>query len=78
MFNELIKGLDKSLQATLCYMYQKEKIKSEYQSQIEKEKLKKEIVEEVLANISVTVDVTDILEEIEAIQKAIDNLTKGR
>ena len=44
--------------------------------QREREKLVKDVADEVLSRISATVDVSEIVSEIEEIQKALDKLGK--
>ena len=57
-------------------MYAREKALEFANQQREREKLVKDVADEVLSRISATVDVTDILDEIEEIQKALDKLGK--
>ena len=76
MFRLLISGLDKATQQTLSIMYAREKALEFANQQREREKLVKDVADEVLSRISATVDVTDILDEIEEIQKALDKLGK--
>ena len=40
----------------------------------EREKMKEEIVQEVLSRISVSIDISDVLDEIEVLRRAIDSL----
>lgn len=42
----------------------------------EKEQLKKEVAEEVLSQISTTLDISDCLKKIDELQRALDNLCK--
>ena len=76
MFNLLISGLDKATQQTLSMMYMQEKNHEFINNQQEHKKLVKEVADEVLSRISATVDVTDIVEKIEELDKAIKKLGK--
>ena len=74
LFNSLISGLDKSLQATLKMMYTRSQMIDEYNHKREMEQMKKEIADDVLSRISATVDVSEIIEQIEELRRAIDSL----
>lgn len=76
IFNQLIQGLDKSTRATLSYMFQKELMNDEYERKNEMERMKKEIADDVLSRITATVDVSEIVAQIEDLQKALDKLGK--
>jgi DNA-binding winged helix-turn-helix (wHTH) protein len=49
-----------------------------YEHEREMKKLKEEIVQEVLSRISVSIDVSDVIEEIEELRRAIDSLGERR
>ena len=74
MFNYLISGFEKSMQATLNIMYTRSQMIDEYNHQREMEQMKKEIAADVLSRISATVDVSEIIEQIEELRRAIDSL----
>ena len=74
LFNSLIRGLDKTAQATLNMMYTRSQMIDEYNHQREMEQMKKEIAADVLSRISATVDVSEIIEQIEELRRAIDSL----
>ena len=74
MFRMLISGLDEATQATLSYMYSKERGHEEYRKRQEREKLKKEIVNEVLSLIKLNIDVSNVTEQIEELDKYIRKL----
>ena len=76
IFYHLISGLDKSMQATLNIMYAKSKMEDEEKHRREMEQMKQEIAEYVIAHITATVDISEILMEIDALRKAIENLGK--
>ena len=76
MFRMLISGLDKATQQTLSIMYARERSYELMNKQKEREKLVKDVADEVLSRISATVDVTDIVEKIEELDKAIKKLGK--
>ena len=74
LFNSLIRGLDKTAQATLNMMYTHSQMIDEYNHQREMEQMKIEITEDVLSRISATADVSEAIEEIEELRKAIERL----
>ena len=74
MFNYLISGFEKSMQATLNLMYTRSQMIDEYNHQREMEQMKKEIADDVLSRIYATVDVSEIIEQIEELRRAIDSL----
>ena len=74
LFDSLISGLDKSLQASLKMMYTRSQMIDEYNHQREMEQMKKEIADDVLSRIYATVDVSEIIEQIEELRRAIDSL----
>lgn len=76
MFRMLISGLDKATQQTLSIMYARERSYELMNKQREREKLVKDVADEVLSRISATVDVSEVVSEIEEIQKALNKLGK--
>ena len=76
MFRMLISGLDKATQQTLSIMYARERSYELMNQQREREKLVKDVADEVLSRISATVDVSEIVSEIDEIQKALNKLGK--
>ena len=75
-FQQLIKGFDKTIQATLLVMYRKSVLAEELIFRAEIDKLKKEIVDEVLEAIRVSADMKQILSQIDELNQAIDKLGK--
>ena len=75
-FQLLIKGFDKTIQATLLTMYRKSVIAEELIFRVEIDKLKKEIVDEVLESIRASADMKQILSQINELNQAIDKLGK--
>ena len=75
-FANLISGLDKSMQATLNIMYSKAQLIDELNHSREMEQMKKEIADDVISRISATVDVSEIIDQIEELRRAIDRLGK--
>ena len=75
-FQQLIKGLDKTIQATLLAMYRKSVLAEELIFSVEIDKLKKEIFDEVLEAIRVSADMKQILSQIDELNQAIDKLGK--
>lgn len=76
LFQTLISGLEKSVQLTLSQMYANGKRIDEENHRREMEQLKKEIVDEVLSRISATVDVSEIVSQIDELRRLIDSLGK--
>lgn len=76
MFYYFTSGMEQSMQAALNLMYAKSKLIDEYNHRREMEQMKKEIADDVLSRISATVDVTEIVEQIEELRRAIDSLGK--
>ena len=75
-FQQLIKGLDKTIQATLLAMYRKSVLAEELIFSVEIDKLKKEIFDEVLESIRASADMKQILSQIDELNQAIDKLGK--
>ena len=75
-FQQLFKGLDKTIQATLLAMYRKSVLAEELIFRVEIDKLKKEIVNEVLESIRASADMKQILSQIDELNQAIDKLGK--
>lgn len=76
MFDYFIQGLDKTAQATLRMMYNNSCMIDEAERRREKEELKKEIAQYVIDHIKATVDISEVLLEIEELRKAIESLGK--
>ena len=74
LFDSLISGLDKSLQATIKMMYTHSQMINDLNHKREMEQMKKEIADDVLSRISVTVDASEIIEQIEELRRLIDSL----
>lgn len=76
MFQSLISGMDKSMQATLNMMYHNSMMIDEMNHRSEMEQMKEEIIQEVLSRISATVDVTEIFDAIDGLNEKIESLGK--
>ena len=76
MFQSLISGMDKSMQATLNMMYHNSMMIDEMNHRREMEQMKEEIIQEVLSRISATVDVTEIFDAIDGLNEKIESLGK--
>ena len=76
MFDYLIKGLDQSAQATLRMMYNRSCNLNEIIRRKEIEEMKHEIAEYVISHISATVDVSDVIKQIDELRRAINSLGK--
>ena len=74
MFEYFISGFEKEMQATLRMMYTHNKMYDELQKRREREQLKKEIKSELLSDIKFTADISEVVQEIEELRKAIDSL----
>ena len=74
MFQSLISGLDKSMQATLNLMYHNSMLIDEENHRREMAEMKEEIIQEVLSRISATVDVTEIFDAIDGLNDKIESL----
>ena len=73
-FNYLINGMDSKLQAQLRFLYERDRILSEYQDRQEREQFKEEVAEYVISRIKATVDVSEIIQKIDELNKTIENL----
>ena len=76
IFENFLKGMDKEMQAQLRYWYTHSMMLDEINRKKEYEQLKQEIIEEVLARISVSVDITEAVAQIKKLQDEIDKLGK--
>ena len=76
MFESIIKGLDQATQAALRIMYTQSRIIDEENIRREKEQFKQEVAEYVISHIKATVDISEVLMEIEELRKAIESLGK--
>ena len=65
------------MQATLSIMYARGRILDREYHRQEMEQMKKEIADDVLSRITATVDVSEIIMQIEELKRAIDSLGKG-
>lgn len=75
-FNYFISGMEKEMQATLHLMFTQMCLQDEIQKRREREQLKKEIKSELLADIKLTVDISEVIQEIDELRKAIERLGK--
>lgn len=76
MFSLLISGLDAATQQTLRMMYAQEKIDNVALKYRERQQLIDDVAEEVISRLYATVDVSEVVAEIEEIQKALEELGK--
>ena len=77
MFSYLISGFEKSMQATLNAMYAKSNMIDEENHHREMEQMKKEIADDVMSRLSATVDVSEIIDQIKELRRAIDDLGRN-
>lgn len=75
-FDRFIEAMQKTGDITLRYYYQKQMIKDALLSEEERKKLIDEVADQVISRISLTADVTDIINSIEEIRKKLDELFK--
>ena len=64
------------MQATLRQMYNQSRINDMFIRHQEMEQLKREVAEYVISHLSATLDVSDIVNQIEELRRAIDSLGK--
>ena len=74
MFDYFLNGLDSKMQATLNMMYMNSMRIDEMNHRREMEQMKKEIIEEVLSRISIMFETGEAIKEINALNKAIEQL----
>ena len=74
LFDHIIIGKEKEMQATLRKMYLKSCNNDEANRRREMEQMKEEIVQDVLSRISATVDVSEIFDAIDGLNEKIESL----
>lgn len=74
MFDYFIRGLDSKTQATLNMMYLSSKRFDEENHRREMQTMKEQIIEEVLSRISIMFETGEAIKEINALNKAIEQL----
>ena len=74
IFNLMIRGLDNSMQATLSMMYAHGRLMDEANHRREMEQMKREIEADIMSRLSAPVDVQEILDQIEELRRAIEDL----
>lgn len=75
-FNHFLNGMESGLQAQMRLYFTHQMMIDEYNRKREREQLKQEIIKEVLAQISVTVDITEAVSNIKELQDKINKLGK--
>lgn len=73
---EFTKFLSSTGNAALGVMFQKEMQKKALYDRQERERLKQEIINEIMSNFHATVDVSEIIQEIDELRYAIERLGK--
>ena len=76
MFDYFINCLDSKMQATLNMMYMNSMKIDEMNHRREMEQMKQEIIEEVLSRISIMFETGGAIKEINALNKAIEQLAR--
>lgn len=74
LFEAIIGGMDEAMQATLRQMYNQTRINDMLIRQQEMEQIKREVAEYVMSHMTATLDVSDIVDEIEDLRRSIDSL----
>ena len=77
MFSYLISGFEKSMQATLNMMYARSNMIDEENHRREMEQMKKEIADDIMSRLSATVDVSEIIDQIKELRRALDDLGRN-
>ena len=75
-FRYFISGMDSKLQAELSYMYAHNKLAAQAEHRREMEQMKREIEADILSRLSATVDVQEILDNIEELRRDIADLRR--
>ena len=75
-FERYLEAIQKTGDAVLTWQYQKEMMKQSLLDKEEREALVNEITAKVISNIKATVDISEVLMEIEELRKAIESLGK--
>lgn len=73
-FRYFISGMDSKMQAELNCMYAHNKLAAQAEHRREMEQMKREIEADIIKKLSATVDVQDILDQIDELRRAIENL----
>lgn len=63
--------------ATLNWYYQRQMMLDSLQEKRERDQLVKDVAHEVLSHLSATVDVSEIIKEIEDLKRELDQFYKG-
>ena len=74
MYNALLKMIQKTGDTALMLQFQHDMVYQQFHERKEREKLIEEIAERVLSRISATVDVSEIIDQIEELRRIIDDL----
>ena len=73
-FRYFISGMDSKMQADLSYRFAHNKLLAKEEHRREMEQMKREIEADILSRLSATVDVQEILDQIEELRRAIEDL----
>ena len=76
IFERYLEAMAKTGDAVLAYQYKKEMFKQSLMDREEREALISDVSADVVKHLSATVDVSEIIQEIDELKKAIDNLGK--
>ena len=76
VFERSIEAMQKTGDAILAWQYQKRMMKQSLLSKEEREGLVNEITSKVISNIKATVDISEVLMEIDELRNAIEDLGK--
>lgn len=73
-FRYFISGMDSKMQADLSYRFAHNKLLAKEEHRREMEQMKREIEADIMSRLSATVDVQEILDQIEELRRAIEDL----
>lgn len=76
VFERYLEAMEKTGDAVLAWQYQKEMFKQSLMNPEERKALVQDVASEVVSHLSATVDISEVLMEIDELRKAIDNLGK--
>lgn len=76
IFEYFIKGLGQTAQATLRQMYMESQRLEAMNRRREYEQLKQDVLDYVISHLSATVDISEVLMQIDELKRAIESLGK--
>ena len=76
LIDRYLEALEKAGDITLRYYYQTKMLKDSLLSADERKQLVDEVTNQVISNISMTVDVSEVIDAIDEIKRRLDDLFK--